>query len=80
MDGATGLDNPNNSFNLLYDWMTTEGNYAQFWGNKEERTKLAFCEEVINMLKEMGVMMQCSSKNMSNMIQGMEKAFKLAYN
>ena len=57
-----GPDNPNNLLNLLLDWITTEGNYARFRGNKEGKTKLTICKEVVSLLSEKGVLVQRSKK------------------
>ncbi len=78
-DGALGPEDPNNSLNLLLEWMTTEGNYACFCGNAEGKTKLKICEEVASLLKGKGVQVEHSKKNIFDKIQALEKMFKVAH-
>ncbi len=74
-----GPEDPNNSLNLLLEWMTTEGNYAHFCGNAEGKTKLKICKEVASLLKEKGVRVERSKKNIFDKIQALEKMFKVAH-
>jgi len=78
-DGKDGPSNPNNSQNILLDWLTTQGNFARFRGNKEGKTKLQICDKIAQLLKAKEVQAKRSNKNILDKIQSMESQFKKAH-
>jgi hypothetical protein len=78
-DGRNGPTDPVNSMSILIDWLTTEGNFSRFRGNKEGKTKLAICEEVANIMKEKGIVAERTGKLILDKILVIEKSFKVAH-
>jgi hypothetical protein len=68
-DGANGTTDENNSITILIPWMTKEGNFAQFRGNKEGKTKLAICQEIAVLMAAENVKGDRTAKNILDKIR-----------
>jgi hypothetical protein len=78
-DGKNGPSDPNNSANVLLQWLTTEGNFARFRGNKEGKKKFQICDEIVLLLQENEVKVSRNAKMVLDKIQSMETKFKAAH-
>ena len=68
-----------NSFSILLNWMTKQGNFARFRGNSEGKTKLAIFNGIAKLIKDEGVLAVRTGEHVLDKIQAIEKAFKIAH-
>ena len=79
-DGRNGPDDPNNSMNILMEWLMEEGNYSRFRGKDNRGTrKLAYGIQLSNKMKAADCRVHRSPEAVVKQIQEIEKKFIKAH-
>ncbi|KAL7568693.1 hypothetical protein ACA910_021689 [Epithemia clementina (nom. ined.)] len=80
-DGKDGENDPYSSSQILLDWLTTEGNYARFWGscNGSGVCKIAICNRIADIINSAGVRGKRTGRQVQAKIKHIEACFCVAY-
>jgi hypothetical protein len=78
-DGPTGPSDSTNSESVLLDWMTTEGNFRDYRGNKQGKTKVHYCTAIAARILAEGITAVRTPKNIMDKISAIEDSFKKAH-
>ena len=77
-DGRNGPEDAINSESILLKWWASPGKYDDYRNGTGGKTKIQRCAMISDMIKDAGVVKECSAGDILNKIQSYERACKIA--
>ena len=77
-DGKKGWTDTVSSHAIIMQWLSAEGNYASYRGNKFGKRKIDICAEVASQINDAGVIKNRTATEVKGKIEHMERQYRAA--
>ena len=74
-----GINNKICSDSILFDWLTTEGNYTQIAGNSDGDTKVAVAKEIVKLFEEACIVKERKPTDILQKVTAFRSKYNSAY-